>query len=527
MTSSLRRNWLDADFYEQQAKTLRLGARPFEERVLDLSVADEEGRVRAFRWRNVQKVYWQRRNAARRRIVLKARRHGISTIELLRAYDRLKFHPNQRQVFLADTYENTINIFSNAETYFDTDPNPPRLRGGKPSRSAFRATNGSSLYIGTAGARTFGRGTTLQSVHASEVAFWTGKPQRLQSLLAGLSEAASHGDLTLESTANGFDALFRPIWIEAEKRGFLRVFLPWFINPAYSDQVHDVRGFLERLTKDERALAEKYCLDAGQIAWRRRKKAELGVLFPQEYPAEPEEAFIASGSGLYTAHDSGAQLQEAITAAPRPLREIGSFAVGGEQWFVAGPAQNVAYLITADSAEGHADGDFSAFVVRDEFGKLVGCGQYRMAPHAFGVFLVDLARRWNEALIVPESNSIGAATIVAITETSGYRRVYRERKWNGSNWVESANYGWRTTETTRSIAIQEHLRAFLAGELDAPSTWILGQMVTIARAQNGRWEGIEHDDLWMADIISLMAIRFGLVKRKREGVGDFGSLFGV
>ncbi|MFX8660793.1 hypothetical protein ABTM16_19050, partial [Acinetobacter baumannii] len=53
-------------------------------------------------------------------------------------------------------------------------------------------------------------------------------------------------------------------------------------------------------TDEESTLAARHGLDLAQLAWRRRKVAQNGLdLFRQEYPAEPDEAFLTTGRPVF------------------------------------------------------------------------------------------------------------------------------------------------------------------------------------------------------------------------------------
>jgi hypothetical protein len=72
---------------------------------------------------------------------------------------------------------------------------------------------------------------------------------------------------------------------------------------------------------EEREYAELYNLDAAQLAWRRRKIAELksAELFKQEYPANAAEAFQMSGHDSFIPSALIARARKASVEASGPL----------------------------------------------------------------------------------------------------------------------------------------------------------------------------------------------------------------
>lgn len=124
----------------------------------------------------------------------------------------------------------------------------------------------SSLYIGKAGSKSFGRGDTLSALHLSEFA-WLENPQRL---LASILQAVTQdfSKVFIESTANGLN-FFKEFWDRtvAGQTGFKAYF---FGRDHYSQK------FLEQ------------------------KEQELGSeLFLQEYPSNPTESFLSSGNPFF------------------------------------------------------------------------------------------------------------------------------------------------------------------------------------------------------------------------------------
>ena len=103
----------------------------------------------------------------------------------------------------------------------------------------------------------------------------------------------------IESTANGFDD-FKRLWDAAVngENDFVPVFFPWFELDEYQ-RPYD--GF--ELTEEEQELQNRFGLTLEQLSWRRWAiKNNCGGdvnLFKQEYPASPEEAFIATGDCVF------------------------------------------------------------------------------------------------------------------------------------------------------------------------------------------------------------------------------------
>src|SRR5690606_37607220 len=154
---------------------------------------------------------------------------------------------------------------------------------------------------------------------ASEVAFFPDAKTTMLGLLQAVPDQPNTL-VVLESTANGVGDWFHEMWQKAEKgeNEFTPIFLPWFIQPEYTrpfrteaereqfiqevEATHvDANG--ETVYTYEKQLMEKHDLTYEQLNWRRWTIANKcqgdEILFMQEYPSTPEEAFISSGRPVF------------------------------------------------------------------------------------------------------------------------------------------------------------------------------------------------------------------------------------
>ena len=270
----------------------------------------------------------------------------------------------------------------------------------------------SSYVVATAGGESIGRGETLTHIHASELAFWP-KSSSLDNW-NGLTQAVPNTPGTavfVESTANGVNGIFYDLWRGAVdgKNGYVPVFIPWFVDPEYRE---DVPKNFER-TPEENDLAKEYDLDDGQLMFRRRKIAQNGIdLFRQEYPSEPEEAFLTTGRPVFNPD----QLQKKIKTT-RDLEE--RFALEGEEFLhnargelstFRKHVEGEQYVIGADVAMGVRNGDYSVAQILDSKKRQVAIWRGHVHPDYFAQVLYALGSFYNEAFICVENNSHGILT---------------------------------------------------------------------------------------------------------------------
>lgn len=170
------------------------------------------------------------------------------------------------------------------------------------SKHYLETHKGSYLFIGTAGAKTLGRGGTLQNIHWSEVGFYPNTNILNAEKLVGPAEQqvlTGVGKIFRESTGNMMGDYFHRE-CERSRRGesaFKFRFFPWFLMPEYRLQI--VGSFNPQ--KEEEDMMVKYSLTPEQMFWYRRKSTEFETraLFLREYPSNPEECFLASGESYF------------------------------------------------------------------------------------------------------------------------------------------------------------------------------------------------------------------------------------
>lgn len=272
---ALRYSLSDLHIRTKQRELLPLAPNPVQQRYLDTLLPG--WRDRPFGLRGVRDQ------------VLKARQHGISTLVLALFFLDTINTPHTYTVVLADTADNTRRLFQIIKRYYDSLPahRRPRTKYNSVTELFFPDLD-STIYVGTAGAKSFGRGSTVNNVLASEAAFWPDA----ENVLAGLLQAVpASGNVIVESTANGANWFHDAYWSShRDGQPYRTIFLPWSLNSDY--RIHPAPGFVP--DGQEMLLMQAHGLDLAQIAWRRRKKRELGRLFAQEYPLTADEAFLSS-----------------------------------------------------------------------------------------------------------------------------------------------------------------------------------------------------------------------------------------
>jgi hypothetical protein len=237
-----------------------------------------------------------------RAIVLKARQLGVSTYVAARFYKLTTSSPGLRTIIIGHERPASKNLFQLVKRFHEHTPEDMRPSVGASNAEELLFDNIDSGYlVSVATEEGSGRSATAQNLHASEAAFWKDLPTQFAALMQTVPDVDAT-EIILETTANGYND-FHKLWRKAEagQSEFLRIFLPWSIDPTYRAKVPD--DF--EMTGDEASLAKLHSLDAEQICWRRNKISQLSSeeLFCQEYPLSPDEAFIAADFDSYIPPD--------------------------------------------------------------------------------------------------------------------------------------------------------------------------------------------------------------------------------
>ena len=457
-------------------------------------------------------------------IILKARQLGFSTLTEGLIFHACATRKNTNALIVTHREDATANLFRMSKLFYDELPAPirPMLKASNaqelifenPTRSAkekaARPGLRSRLRCATAGGKGIGRSDTLQCVHLSEYAFWPEGADGKAATLTGILQAVPSMPGTMvviESTANGYED-FKERWdaAVAGENDFEAVFFAWFENPEYT--MDPVPG--TEWTPEERELMERYSLSEGQLQWRRWCIAnncggDLDM-FRQEYPGNPDEAFLHSGTGVF----DNEQVILRRETAPEPIRR-GDFVWEEDEWRFeeseAGavkiwkePEAGHPYVLGGDTA-GEGSDWFTAHVIDNSTGEQVASlrRQYSEIEYVRQVFALGMF--YNQALVGLETN-FSTYPVMKLQEL-GYPFQYsREREDTYTRQVKKS-YGFRTDRQTRPRAIanlvevfSSHPRWFTDGEL-------LGEMLTFCYNEDHRPEALagKHDDMVMAAAI--------------------------
>ena len=261
-----------------------------------LSIVDKDSNKVPFIWRPAFQKWWD--NHTNDDFIIKSRKMGFSAGISAVFLHACVFNQNQRSVMVSHEESATKRLMERVRYYISTCEIPIKTKKNSENELSFPDTN-STFWIGTAGQRAFGRGDDITHLHLSEICFYNN-----MEVVTGVKEAMRNNGLVIrESTANGAGTPSHKLWVRStEKKNSIKAhFFGWFEDPEYCSP--DNTPF--ELYPDEKELKEMFNLSWGQMRWRREKINSMDdpLLFPQEYPASWEEAFLTSGQMVFKWQD--------------------------------------------------------------------------------------------------------------------------------------------------------------------------------------------------------------------------------
>jgi len=225
------------------------------------------------------------------------------------------------------------------------------------------------------------------------------------------------------------------------------------------------------LTEEERQFMARQGLNARHIAWRRKNRSTLRGLSPQEFAEDPRSCFLASGECVFDLE----QVTQRMEGCIKPLDERGQSAFAH---LVAAAGEATIYCWCRSGRRWYG-GDYSAVQVIDRE-TAMQCAelQAHFPPRELARRVVELAKAYNQALVVVERNNHGHAVLAYLCETERYKNLFEQ----------DGQLGCLTSAVSRPAMI-ENLAAVIAS---APhlfqSRRLLGRMQDVRAA--GKWHDV-------------------------------------
>lgn len=307
-----------------------------------------------------------------------------------------------------------------------------------------------SNITGMASTPKAGRGRTAALILLDEYAFHQWAQQNWKSVIPAVADGAR---ARIISTANGVSNettgggnFYHHLWVNAGSvyKGLKKKFLRWDLHPKRDQKWRD-----SLVMKDDQK--------------------------DEEYPNTPEEAFLLSGRPFFdrkSLKHYASQIREPIarglfledehrlprtaTFEPREDGDVFIYELPvGEELDEDGYALSPhSYALAADNATGRGQDFSTACVIDLSTGAPVAEIHTKLEPDLFAAQVHYLGRMYNDAIVAPEDQGgYGIPVITALRDgrngRPAYPRIYRHRRHNRPDQVESTTYGFPMNTGTR------------------------------------------------------------------------------
>lgn len=443
-------------------------------------------------------------------VVLKARQLGVSWLLATYALWVALARRGSVVLLVSQTQDDALELLAKVAHVLEGLPDGGGRGAVRVLERRVRFAEWGSVIDALPSTRRAGRGRTAALVVADENAFhqWAGANF---AALAPTVEAG--GQLLVVSTANGPENHFAALWrravegvpvvrpealggewrlqhplavgARAARRGWVPLFLPYSAHPARDE------GW-----------------------WRRQRETYVQRrLFFQEYPREPEEAFLESGCPWF-APESVAE-QRTLCVEPLPPGRWPAHLAGWspeELHLYALPRPGLGYAGGADVAEGLAHGDASCLAVlgREEGRAAVVLVLHgRWPPEEFARRVAVVAELY-PGLYGIERNNHGLAVLLAARRL-GMRGLYHERPVlrRAGEPAVPGRAGWCTTAVTKPLLLDELEAAVRLRQVTVRDAPLLGELAAYQALPGGRGGAPSggHDDRVMALGIAVQMLK--------------------
>lgn len=471
--------------------------------------------------------------------LLKARQFGGSTEFEAELFKDSILRSNRSSMVIAHDLDSARHLRDMTERFYDNyELTRPRIKRESEKWWKFlhfdeqdkRAY--SHFRIDTAEELSTGHSLTLHNLHLSEIQNW----RNASVLVKGLFPTVpTHPDtmIFMEGTGSGVGDFWYDFCQVAQDpaSGWAFVFVPWYDIEDYTLRfpTEERRNEFEaKLTQEERLFYTKG-VTLEQLYWRRtvisdQYKGDVDG-FRQQYPSDPDEAFLTSGRPVF----SMMKVKENIARAKKGKIGVLEWREGRkkvafneqerglwEMWEETSEKGENMYCLGADVAEGISvvpelgtrGGDkSSAKVFRRDKKVMVARLNAHIDPDHFAEELHKASVYWGTALLV-ENNPGGSGNVVIrdlkdIPEVSLLKTVTLDKIHD----IRKEQYGWDTNKESKREMVDELVEQIRDNSFLDNDKEFWYQCSTYVRDEKGRTnaQSRKFDDEVIAVAIALQA----------------------
>lgn len=431
-------------------------------------------------------------------VTLKARQIGWTTLVAGYAFWIGMFHPDRLVIFLSKGEREAKQILQKVVFGYKRMPEWMRQRNPRTNDNLteFMFRNGSSIESLPSKSDP-ARGRTCYLVVVDEWAFLE-NPEEAWASIEPIADVG--GRVIGLSTANGWGNFFYSLYVGAETgvNIFTPIFEPWSARDDRDEDWYEVK------TKT---------LPSWQLH--------------QEYPRNPDEAFIKSGNPFFDVEKLAAL---EVCDPEEGFLQAGDFVTfvqnnDGPFQMWARPEFGESYVVGADVAEGLDYGDYSsAHVIRWRTREVVACWHGHIPADEFGGVLADIGRFYNDALVGVENNNHGLTTCKYLKDWHKYPNIFYTRSLDERTKRQTNKMGWTTTRKSKPFMLDELSLALREDSIHLADKRTIAELRTFIRDEMGRLHGSPFDDRVMSLAIAYQMLPYCQQHNLSRGRVEYGTL---
>jgi len=358
-------------------------------------------------------------NEHRFNIVLKSRQQGLSTLAAAYSVWMAIFKKEQSILVIATKLKIAQNFIVKVKSMLRSLPKwliLPEMVSNNKQEIVF---NTGSQIKAIPTSEDAGRSESLSLLIVDEAAF----VRNFDMIWTGIYPTLSTGGRAIIlSTPNGAGGQYYKLYTQAEANlnEFNAIKIPWHFNPDYD------QAWFDKMTSNmsKRQIAQEFLCD-----------------------------FASSGETFL----DDAAIEWMRTCIQKPIDRAGE---DRNVWIWKHPLSEHDYIMSADVSRGDSK-DYSTFHIVDcNTGEVVCEYKGKIRPDNFALLLNEFGMKYNKALLCPENNSYGFATILKLIELRYPRLYYKQNKKAAyiGNYVPPATAdqaGFNTNGKTRGTILSK------------------------------------------------------------------------
>ena len=408
----LRKAGVRLDYSEEQALEIYkcMNDRYYMATNYMLIKGSETGKMIPFKYREYQKEMSDTIDDNKMTLILSSRQSGKTILLASKAVKYITFNPNSLVMIIAHKEKQARKILNDIKRIYLDLPMFLQVGISQWNQNSIALENGTEVKI-EATTEDSARGETVNFLILDEFgivpkniaeAFWSAVEPTISSI--------EDSKVVVTSTPKGMNHLY-DMWMGAvnKSNAFIPLKYTWRDIPGRDD------------------------------AWKEAKLKSANMT-PAKFRQEYEVDFVGS-TGTLIASDVLANIDY-----QEPIKETENL------WIYEEPKEGETYILTVDTAYG-GEGDYSAFQIikvnRKKFKQVATFKSNQIEPDVFATYIYQIAKQYNMAWVVCESNDIGMITIETLQKDLDYPNVIhvRDRLQRKSGFKK----GLRMTPKVKSI----------------------------------------------------------------------------